>query len=175
MGFFVTKLFFFFCLLLTNKWPAVSLWGALPWLHHPFHCILVTISLCGSLWSDSCSLPHLWLLFYPFPEELGRNFISHMALSLVTASVQAALEKCICSVLRSLHIITSSNFLFLFAVLCSFSLTLLTTHQFFSDILCYLCMLSCLLKLFPFHLPISLENFWRVLAKLLIAGEWWGF
>lgn len=69
----------FFRLSFTHQWMTAAVpREALPWLHHPFHCILVTISLCGPLWSGSCSLPLLRLLINPFPEELGRNFISHI-------------------------------------------------------------------------------------------------
>lgn len=127
-------------LLLTNEWPAVVPREVLPWIHHPSHCILVTISLCGPLWSGSCSLPLLRLLINPFPEELGRNFFSHIVAvfgdSICPSSIAwSSHGKCICSLFKSLHIITSSNFFFLFAVLCSFSLTLLTTQQFFTDAL----------------------------------------
>lgn len=128
-------------------------------------CLSVVLS---GLAPALCHFWDCWLILFQRSWE-GTLFLT-LLLSLVTASNQAALlgavmEKCICSLFGSLHIITSSNFLFLFAVLCSFSLTLLTTQQFFTDALTVICACSAVCSnSSPFTLPIH----WRIFEEC-----WW--
>lgn len=148
--------------------------------------LISTIPFTAFWWHLSLWSSLVWLLPSATSETVDKSFAREertlfltLLLSLVTASVWSALlgtvmEKCICSLFKSLHIITSSNFLFLFAVLCSFSLTLLTTHQFFTDALTVICACSAVCwNSSPFTLPFhwkSFEECWRS-CSLLVNDE----